>query len=188
MKPRRQVVNRDKAQTDGFDRCGCRMAAADLGLRNCSAIVGTMVKAAVACALVGTALLKLISVGSGRVSFVERNMLFPFASEGVVLLGVAMIEVMICVVFLRSANVLMRYALITLVSGCFVAYRYSLHVIGTSNSCGCSGVWPEAFQGTADTFSTVSLLILLAVGWTGLATATCRSLCNFEINEQVKQA
>jgi hypothetical protein len=123
--------------------------------------------------LVATATAKLVSLwklgGPFSGSLVEKNLVFPFFSEGVVLILASTGEYGLAVLLGFWKNIIgMLWTLAWFVTIC-ILYRYVFYVISTGGYCGWIGVWPNGFQPIADTGGTVSLAILTLIGWGGLA-------------------
>ena len=90
-------------------------------------------------ALIATALLKLVSVGSEARGLGASDPLFDFLSTRQVLLLAAMFELAVAAALFMNRNLVTRCGLLLWISAVFVAYRVGLAAVGFEGHCPCLG-------------------------------------------------
>ena len=112
-------------------------------------------------ALIATALLKLISVGSEARVLGASDPLFDFLSTRQVLLLAAMFELAVASAIFMNRNLLTRCGLLLWISAVFVAYRIGLAAVGFDGHCPCLGALNYGLPISPDVMDRLALGLLV---------------------------
>jgi len=112
-----------------------------------------------------TALSKLGSLvlPSAQARLEDRNLVFPFLSEGEVLLVAAVVEIAVIAVYFRAKNRWVRFGFMAWLSLVFLAYHSTM--VMYRRPCDCAGaVRSDSFLASPGFTLTLLILLMLSAG------------------------